>query len=43
MDIIDIYDVFVVVRRDSKEISFQEKSNSITSLIEKLKILEVKK
>ncbi len=43
LDIINIFDVFVVVRKDSKEVSFQDKKESITSLIRKLKILEVKR
>ncbi len=38
-DIIDIFDVFVVIRVSSKNISFTEIKSSITSLIEKLKIL----
>ena len=38
-DIIDIFDVFVVIRVSSKNISFAEIKSSITSLIEKLKIL----
>lgn len=43
LDIISIFDVFVVVRKDSKAVSFQNKKESITSLINKLKILEVKR
>ena len=43
LDIISIFDVFVVVRKDSKTVSFQDKKESITSLIGKLKIIEVKK
>ena len=38
MDIIDIYDVFVVVRKDSKGTTFQEIKEAISSLIIKLKI-----
>ena len=38
-DIIDVFDVFIVVRLSSKEISFSEINNAITSLIRKLNIL----
>ncbi|MCK5387773.1 MAG: ribonuclease P protein component [Candidatus Izimaplasma sp.] len=38
-DIIDIIDVFVVVRIPTKGISFNEINNSITSLVKKLNIL----
>ena len=39
LDIIDIFDVFIVIRIPSKEISFSEMNNAITSLIRKLNIL----
>ena len=39
LDIIKIYDVFVVVRFTSKGITFNEINSSITSLIKKLNIL----
>ncbi len=38
-DIIDIFDVFVVVKVSSKGITFKEIKDSITSLIKKLNIL----
>jgi len=38
LDIIDIFDVFVVVRVSSKGISFKDINNSITSLVKKLNI-----
>ncbi len=38
-DIIEIFDVFIVVRLSSKEISFSEINSAITSLIKKLNIL----
>ena len=38
-DIIDIFDVFVVVKVTSKGLSFKEINNSITSIIKKLNIL----
>ena len=38
-DIIKIFDVFVVVRVTSKELSFREINDSITSLVKKLNIL----
>jgi len=38
-DIIDIFDVFIVVRIPSKDLSFSEINNAITSLIKKLNIL----
>jgi len=39
LDIIDIFDVFIVIRIPSKDISFSEMNNAITSLIRKLNIL----
>ena len=39
MDIIDSYDLFIVVRKNAKPISFQESNESIRSLVIKLKIL----
>jgi ribonuclease P protein component len=38
-DIIEIFDVFVVVRVSSKGISFKDINDSITSLVKKLNIL----
>lgn len=38
-DIVEVFDVFVVVRISSKGISFSEIKDSITSLVKKLNIL----
>ena len=42
LDIIEVFDVFVVIRKDSKGITFKEIQQSIKSLTSKLEILRWK-
>ena len=42
IDIMDKYDIFIVVRNKANTLSFNESKNLITSLVKKLNILEVK-